>query len=1542
MCKKEKKSLSLEELVSLLREYKDKKDKIGKRNVKKIKDALCEKYNYLAIADVMTMELADKMLTEIEQQTINFSNECLKKIDERKERYYGKVINMVHSIDNTVRSIQMWTVEYGAHKSYGKLYHIFDVAPRVITIASNRLIEDGLFDYNGDKMPNGLSYNDFKDFRVVYRTPSEKALGDGSTKYMNRHISSDKSLTGLSVLEYNSLDAFKLFNFSYQTSIDDCQLSEFYIVKNPKAFVKKDGEPFENMVGKNPFAIVVRDYNNKKSDSFLMYTNCVTPTGQSPCPETVSEDFVKQNCVEHLMYFITGTSMAKKGQNYAIRLAYDETPEQAVKRIKKTLDIMTAGAFGIAFHAGKTFTFKQLAKAIMRLCMCMVGSKALGPISSFAYFNQPFSALSADLERESGVEVEGADGSAYMTTDELRYLLEMRFNAKLECTDEDLCQFGFQVRMGGGVVKSFTNVVPPALIYQAIKFAIEKKGLDITFTTDEAEATKCLIDGKSVVFGVSKEDFGNGKTPGILFDKNNMKLPWNLSYKYGRDINVMLFDHVFAHEGRLNSQLVVPNVAHTPELLKVVERCAIDSMQKCIDNNFKPLLSYAADTDEVANADNDAQAAYGNAVEDDDSCGKIIDPTMFLIDSFGSAGITAHEKINIINEQLCDTVIKGAQNKLLGMNFEIPSIYTHSTGDIGLLFKVTILKTDEIFCLGINRDNDFVECDVHRNPRSTYSEHLIAKAIGIKTVVSRICEHLKNGKLVKSEAAQIFQFFATRNPNDMVIPNTNRFKNLTGGSDNDWDGYTVILDKEWIDIVKKNNPSIALEYDIDDLQALQNDLASEAKVYTSQHYEMVDVFSALTFPPFDPIGIVAVRNATLLEFIMLMPKLPIGVLKFILWKVFHVKAFNYKATLKEELDGLYPNDCVIHPINYTKALEAIEYLDVENLAELQRKFEDISFFAVAVQGYTIDAVKNAITKIPEFLPWLNHDGSYCLNPELRRAINFDFVETENSQQGFAYEYVCTRERSGVYGGQTYFINNGADQDSRTILCGSDLNNVIISVGNDTIANKLTELKNTHSALNPWFTKKIDSVVSMYDKDNMRILHIVFNAARNSGMLVGEHKKEFVERAVNTELLTMDENIRYANDRESVLYRGSIAYRACCSNIDNKLADPYQATSTSFLYFAPETVLLIDSAQWCENNIEMYQKMRGYLGTPEKTEEYIKERQAYEDISDEEVEEARQFGKDYREVSKLGFSKRNFGSRIHRLPLVGVPKIGTGCNVTIVNGHITKVSVALKTADDKTENYVVEGNLGYADSKLNGEYKTIEQNGKIYAVQSTLEAAHREPSNKILLPLKRRYVTEKNIATIYAVLDNPDKYLLTVSVQEFVDGKKDTEGNETVVGEQYICVSSVDENGKAVIVDMLPIHIYSTKDNLRLPKALNNKVVEVKDFILVSNIDRKTKKDDSNFVLFLDIVRSTSDEEMLKMHLAPICYTHFNNYLRGLRKEQSSKQDNTPKTQAKKVIEFATNAKQEPAAKTSAAGGARKLSAKECVAKHAALLNFGKN
>lgn len=123
------------------------------------------------------------------------------------------------------------------------------------------------------------------------------------------------------------------------------------------------------------------------------------------------------------------------------------------------------------------------------------------------------------------------------------------------------------------------------------------------------------------------------------------------------------------------------------------------------------------------------------------------------------------------------------------------SQYLRALGDPGKMFRIKLLRDDEIFVINkkILRHKITI---LMRFPCSSAGENLRAKIINFDTIKKRIEIYVKLGKLKKFQSKMLLDIYRNTPNSVFIYSGSTRVKGLLGGMDNDTDGCMLMVGED--------------------------------------------------------------------------------------------------------------------------------------------------------------------------------------------------------------------------------------------------------------------------------------------------------------------------------------------------------------------------------------------------------------------------------------------------------------------------------------------------------------------------------------------------------------------------------------------------------------------------------------------------------------------------------------------------------------------------------------------------------------------------
>lgn len=630
---------------------------------------------------------------------------------------------------------------------------------------------------------------------------------------------------------------------------------------------------------------------------------------------------LEEYCLTHCSFLAFTPSGIGKGQAICVSSSVFEDNKDWEPEKVRLLDKMSAGGFSLNAHGERKYA--KLAKDLGRFPMSLSGNKCIGNLKSFVYAKAAFSAPSTHAD-ENGRLVEGLDGGASFSVSCMRRLTKRLFGSEETrlFTARALGQIFFQGRTLGGMTKFAASVQQDSYIRLYVEQQIKLQ--HVHFVTDLAKMNEVIANTPSnavIVYGMTEKEFAEGGTPDALFDKNNVKITCDFAHEDALKLYVMQVGHRSgAHTG---IQTVLPMLAeHGQSFLALMENRLQAEIDGLIERYDSPL----------------GESKVENI---------LIDPNEYIGDTVSKLIPDARRKFqNLFNKQHKD-IREKLKEILFRKRVELQGEYLHSAGDPCVIFGFGVLNADECYIAG-RKDGE--ECDVVRYPKASVGEHAVLKCVSLKTIHRRLEDKVAEGVIDKKVAASLYGSFFIKGECYFIIPNTDQFKDLTGGSDNDWDGFSCIFDQEWLEFARKT-PSTAVHYSNDNCKQ------TVARIWTDGYRadDLKTVFVKQAFAPTEKVGVSANRNTKILSTACCTDD---KVVFDVMENCFMVKQADAVST------NPYTRQC-IGSINVDDSyMESVRqaFLDSDRSVTSFRNYcMDVSHIYAAVEGSNIDAAKNGTT-----------------------------------------------------------------------------------------------------------------------------------------------------------------------------------------------------------------------------------------------------------------------------------------------------------------------------------------------------------------------------------------------------------------------------------------------------------------------------------------------------------------------------------------------------------------------------------------------------
>lgn len=662
---------------------------------------------------------------------------------------------------------------------------------------------------------------------------------------------------------------------------------------------------------------------------------------------------ISKNLILRCSLFIYSPSGMKGCKYMAIKIKNNETKADLNARKESLYNAISAGAYSI--NKNKTRDYKTLVKDSGRFGMSLVGNKCLGEISSFVVHCKAFKALSVSSKEES-IQVEGLDGGASCTAAAMINMLSEKLGVVVPVDNSAIGKIFFQGRTFGGMTKFAMSVQADGYI----KAVVENTTAKVVFVKDRNALNGVMKEnfGKEVfiIYGMTKEEFEAGKEPAFLFDKNNVKLLPDFNHEDAFKLYMMQVGHEKS-EGHTSSQTTACMFAESE-----------DFREYC-----KELLMRSVDD------------AYKNYVREEDI--DVIDPTKYVNDNFSMLAKDSGINLANIKKERHGALRKIMQKILSRKRFNIKGAYLHSAGDPTIPFmKTPVLMEGEVYSPSLTGK----EVDIIRHPKCAPGEHVVARCVSLADIKKRVSLRVDNGEISAEVADIIVKTFKMKGDAYLIIPNTDRFKNLTGGSDNDWDGFLVVSEKRYVKIAKSIKP-VAVFYDNDKADSLV-DKNKKWNCLSADNF--VEIYMAQAFSDSDSVGIIANRTSKFLSIVSCTDdKMVLNAME----KSFGIEPLNEEdKALKNEYIRQITNDIEITK-EVTDKLQML-FINSDRSAQSFRNYcMDMVYAMVAVQGITIDAEKNG-TRPMELWNTIDDDEAEKEGRALytQSLLRIKFIETVSS------------------------------------------------------------------------------------------------------------------------------------------------------------------------------------------------------------------------------------------------------------------------------------------------------------------------------------------------------------------------------------------------------------------------------------------------------------------------------------------------------------------------------------------------------------------
>lgn len=290
-------------------------------------------------------------------------------------------------------------------------------------------------------------------------------------------------------------------------------------------------------------------------------------------------------------------------------------------------------------------------------------------------------------------------------------------------------------------------------------------------------------------------------------------------------------------------------------------------------------------------------------------------------------------------KSISSITVKAFNKELTDLKFNVEGGYYHGTPAIeSWLNKTPILKEGEIFINNKHLENKDVV--VIRNPRNSGGEYYAARILPLVEIIDRI-DKLNIGEKLKDIYKR---FYAEISPAAVVVTGSDDFKNKTGGSDFDFDGFTIIWDERILPLLKAPK-SFAVNIKKDNAETVYYTPKSVKEVM------QIGFLIAMTTGN-TPIGSLAIQGSVVKSILSCSAELQD--------MIFEELFSNYNpesVELKHAYARRFESDCSIGEKEVKNAMQDF-YEYKQNRESVIAFLKDVESMYISVIGRTIDSAKD--------------------------------------------------------------------------------------------------------------------------------------------------------------------------------------------------------------------------------------------------------------------------------------------------------------------------------------------------------------------------------------------------------------------------------------------------------------------------------------------------------------------------------------------------------------------------------------------------------
>ena len=314
---------------------------------------------------------------------------------------------------------------------------------------------------------------------------------------------------------------------------------------------------------------------------------------------------------------------------------------------------------------------------------------------------------------------------------------------------------------------------------------------------------------------------------------------------------------------------------------------------------------------------------------------------------------TLANRIHSIRANAIETAAKAFMMDITKMNLPIKGAsWRRFEGDPAGFYGVSILNEGEIYVAGMKEG---IEVYVVRFPAACPFEKYRAVTVDAKTLYARIDEMTVNGQIMGAQKRDLIEAVKTQDKNMMLTPRSDRFRNLTGGSDYDSDMGMVVKNKKIVAALDET-PAFSFESEKMPKDVMRPALDAEGNILA--------FLNAIQAPK---VGIVCNHVTALLELNHLPKETQIEIVSEVI-KSIKLTTENVDAT-RVYVRHFTKQDVMVTVEEVLACLADMKFANIEDDAVRKDVLWDALVIAKTVLDRTIDAPKSGDSIDNVVLPW---------------------------------------------------------------------------------------------------------------------------------------------------------------------------------------------------------------------------------------------------------------------------------------------------------------------------------------------------------------------------------------------------------------------------------------------------------------------------------------------------------------------------------------------------------------------------------------------